>query len=84
MKLFQVVRKGSLWTVFAVSANAPNERESVWYWVADEQTAIDHANKLNRIAATYEVEPDKTNEVDLSPRFDIFATPKRKFRDDLD
>jgi len=84
VKLFQVVEGSSLWAVFAVSANDPNDRQLVWDWRADERVAITLAATLNRIAATYEVESDEADEVDLSKELGILDRPRRKFRPDLD
>ena len=80
VKLFQVVTDGSLWAVFAVSANDPNDRQLVRDWTSDEQFVIELAATLNRIAATHEVESDKANEVDLSKELDILDRPKRRFK----
>ena len=71
MKLFQVTPDGSLWAVFAVSKNDPNNREFVRGWTSDERFAIDLAATLNGIAATYEVECDKANEVELSKELGV-------------
>jgi hypothetical protein len=79
VKLFQVIKEGSLWAVFAVSASDPNDRELVRNWTATEQFAIDLAADLNRIAATHEIESDKANEVDLSKELGIPDPPIRGF-----
>jgi len=80
MKLFQVIREDSLWAVYAVSANDPNDRELVRNWTDDEQFATDLAADLNRIAATHEVESDKANEVDLSKELGVPDRPIRGIR----
>jgi hypothetical protein len=78
MKLFQVVRDGSLWAVFAVSASDPNDRELVRNWTSDEQFAIDLATKLNRIAATHE--GDETDLTDLTSELGEYDPPRRIVR----
>ena len=83
VKLFQVIKNGSLWAVYAVSANDPNDRELV-RMTDDERFAIEVAETLNRIAATYEVESDEADEVDLSEELGMFDQPRRRFRPDLD
>ena len=65
VKLFQVVKEVSLWAVFAVNGNDPNDRELVQNWTDDERFAIDMAATLNRIAATHRVESGKAREGDL-------------------
>ena len=65
MKLFQVIREGSLWGVYAVNANNPNDRKEVSNALTfDEQFAKDTAAELNRIAATYG--DDETDLADLT------------------
>lgn len=81
MKLFQVIKEDSWWSVYAVCANDPNNRESVWYWTTDERQAIDLAAKLNRIAATHET--DEPDLVDLISSLGVYDPPQRivRFRD---
>jgi hypothetical protein len=78
MRLFQVARDGFGWGVDAVSASDPKDREPVWYWTTDEQDAINHAAKLNRIAATHG--GDETDLVDLTSELDVYDPPRRLIR----
>lgn len=78
MKLFQVIKEGSLWAVFGVSASDPNDRNLVRNWTSDEQFAIDLAADLNRIAATHET--DEADLVDLSSELGVYDPPQRIVR----
>jgi hypothetical protein len=76
VKLFQVIKEGSLWGVYAVNANNPNDRKEVSNALtADEQFAIGLAAALNRIAATHNCDPDDTDRVDLSAELGRYDHP---------
>ena len=78
VKLFQVIKQGPLWAVFAVSASDPNDKRLVsGSLTSDEQFASDSAAELNRIAATHEVESGKGNEVNLSKELGVPDLPER-------
>jgi hypothetical protein len=80
MKLFQVIREGSLWGVYAVSASYPNDRRLVSNSLtADEQFAIDLADVLNRIAATH---ADESDLVELGSELGVYDPPHRIVRFD--
>jgi hypothetical protein len=65
VKLFQVIKDGSLWVVCAVNAHDPTDKREVSNSrTADEQFAINCAAELNQIAATHGCDPDHTVGVD--------------------
>lgn len=80
MKLFQARRDGSLWCVYAVSANGQEQIEVSNARTADENFAKETAAALNQIAATHDCDPDEAEGVDLTTELDVPDPPKRKFR----
>jgi hypothetical protein len=87
MKLFQVIKVGSLWGVYAVNADDPNDRLLVANSLTeDENYARDWVANLTRIAATHcpntddKDETDETDGVDLTAELGIFDRPLRRIR----
>jgi hypothetical protein len=79
VKLFQVIREGSLWGVYAVNAQDQTGKLLVSNSLtADEQFAIEVASQLNRIAKTHNCDPVETAGVDLN--VELGTRPTRAIR----